>query len=842
MAQKTSINIKPCNVGSSSPHNRRSAEYLANIHKEKLYIRTDLMAKNEAWVAPELGDTSLADRYKQIAAMVKEKTGRAMQTKDRERVNKKTGKVTIVRGSTPLKEGVVVIKEDTTMKQLQNFCEVCKQRWGITALQIFIHRDEGHYINPGDTATWKPNLHAHIVWDWMNHDTGKSCKLDEKAMSEMQTLLAECLEMERGTSKKLTGKEHLERNDYILAKQKQEAEQVKAEREAALAAKKKAEAERLTIEGENKEKEQYGLSLDNEIADKEKQLKDERKAKMDSILDSVGSIVGVGKSAAVEKENAKLKAENERIRKAFPNAVKNKVEELTKVLASEKQEAETERDRALALNRSLTMERDKAVRQLQEQKDGERQRATVDYYDDQTDNYLQMNYQLLLNHTFSAAWNLNAALHYTKGDGYYQEYKEDRSLKEYRLHPFMYDGKEVEKSDLIRQKKMDNHFGGGVFSVNYRNEKLDASLGGALNYYDGWHFGRVIWVKNYIGELLPDHEYYRNKAKKTDGNLYLKANYNLVAGLNAYADLQYRYINYKIHGDNDKYDYNTDGLQKLAVNDHFNFFNPKAGLNWDIDSNNRVYASFSIAQKEPTRNNYTDGNADEYPKAEKLYDYELGYTYRNTWLSAGVNFYYMDYKDQLVLTGELNEIGEAMARNVPDSYRTGVELMLGVKPCRWFQWDINGTLSKNRVKNFTEKLYEDEWKNPIEVEHGNTPIAFSPDFILNNRFSFSHKGFEAALQSQYVSKQYMSNAKQAEQTLDAYFVSNLNLAYTFQLPHVKSVTVGFTIYNLFNEKYENNGYAGSGYTLKDGKPERYNYAGYAAQAGTNVMGNLSIRF
>ena len=465
----------------------------------------------------------------------------------------------------------------------------------------------------------------------------------------------------------------------------------------------------------------------------------------------------------------------------------------------------------------------------------------IRFYKDQTDNYLQMNYQLLLNHTFSAAWNLNAALHYTKGDGYYQEYKEDRSLKEYRLHPFMYDGKEVEKSDLIRQKKMDNHFGGGVFSVNYRNEKLDASLGGALNYYDGWHFGRVIWVKNYIGELLPDHEYYRNKAKKTDGNLYLKANYNLVAGLNAYADLQYRYINYKIHGDNDKYDYNTDGLQKLAVNDHFNFFNPKAGLNWDIDSNNRVYASFSVAQK-PTRNNYTDGNADEYPKAEKLYDYELGYTYRNTWLSAGVNFYYMDYKDQLVLTGELNEIGEAMARNVPDSYRTGVELMLGVKPCRWFQWDINGTLSKNRVKNFTEKLYEDEWKNPIEVEHGNTPIAFSPDFILNNRFSFSHKGFEAALQSQYVSKQYMSNAKQAEQTLDAYFVSNLNLAYTFQLRHVKSVTVGFTIYNLFNEKYENNGYAGSGYTLKDGKPERYNYAGYAAQAGTNVMGNISIRF
>ena len=373
MAQKTSINIKPCNLGSSSPHNKRSAEYLANIRKEKFYIRTDLMAKNEMWVSSQLGDTSLTDYYNQIAAMVKEKTGRAMQTKDRERVNKKTGKVTIVRGSTPLKEGVVVIKEDTTMEQLQKFCKVCNERWGVTALQVFIHRDEGHYGIPGDNTTWKPNLHAHIVWDWMNHDTGKSCKLDEKAMSEMQTVLAECLEMERGISKDITGKEHLERTDFILAKQKQEAEQAKAEKEAALAAKEKAEKERRLIEGENKAKEQYRLSLDSEIAEREQQLKDERKAKMDSILDSVGSLVGVGKSAAIEKENAKLKAENERIRKAFPDAVKNKVAELTQALAAEKQKAEAERDRALVQSRSLGIERDKAVKQLQEQQANEQQ-------------------------------------------------------------------------------------------------------------------------------------------------------------------------------------------------------------------------------------------------------------------------------------------------------------------------------------------------------------------------------------------------------------------------------------------------------------------------------------
>ena len=260
------------------------------------------------------------------------------------------------------------------MEQLRKFCKVCKERWGVTALQVFIHRDEGHYGTPGDNATWKPNLHAHIVWDWMNHDTGKSCKLDEKAMSEMQTILAECLDMERGISKAVTGKEHLERTDFILAKQKQEAERAKAEREAALAAKEEAETERQFIEGENKAKEKYRQSLDNDIADKERQLRDERKAKVDSILDSVSSFVGVGKSAAIEKENAKLKAENERMKKAFPDAVKNKVEELTKALVTEKQKAETERGRALVQSRSLAIERDKAVRQLQEQEDGERQR------------------------------------------------------------------------------------------------------------------------------------------------------------------------------------------------------------------------------------------------------------------------------------------------------------------------------------------------------------------------------------------------------------------------------------------------------------------------------------
>ena len=228
-----------------------------------------------------------------------------------------------------------------------------------------------------------------------------------------------------------------------------------------------------------------------------------------------------------------------------------------------------------------------------------------------------------------------------------------------------------------------------------------------------------------------------------------------------------------------------------------------------------------------------------------MFDYELGYTFANSWLHAGANFYYMDYKDQLVLTGELNEIGEAMASNVPDSYRTGIELMAGIKLDCGLQWDINATLSKNRVQNFTETLFENEeaGSEAWVIKHGDTPIAFSPDFILNNRLGYTFKGFEASLQSQYISKQYMSNAKREECTLDAYFVSNLNLSYTFKLPKVKSVTVGCTIYNLFNEEYENNGYAGSGYYHDDnGGKVRYNYAGYAAQAGTNVLGHIAINF
>lgn len=377
MATTTSDHVKPCNIGSSEAHNRRTPEYLKHIGKEKFYIRTELTPLNSSWVSSLMEGKDLTAYYNDIARMVKEKTGRAMQTKERTIVNKKTGKTKTINGSSPLRESVVVCKPDTTIDQLRSYCDRCHERWGITALQIFIHQDEGHYGVPGDNSTWKPNCHAHIVWDWMNHETGKSFKLGKEDMSLMQDMVAESLDMERGTRKEETGKNHLERTDFIIAKQRQEAENAKAEMEKAVTDKKEAEAELRFIKGENEAKEIYRQSLDSEIADKEKQLKDERKARVDSILDGVGSLLGVGKSAAIEKENAKLKAENERIRKAFLDAVKKDVKKQTNTLTSEKQNVEAERDKALAQNRLLTIERNKAISQLKSQQKDEQQRVEM---------------------------------------------------------------------------------------------------------------------------------------------------------------------------------------------------------------------------------------------------------------------------------------------------------------------------------------------------------------------------------------------------------------------------------------------------------------------------------
>ena len=481
------------------------------------------------------------------------------------------------------------------------------------------------------------------------------------------------------------------------------------------------------------------------------------------------------------------------------------------------------------------------------------------YYDNQTDNYHQQNYQLIWNQRLNNELSFNAALHYTKGQGYYEEYKRKRTLFEYDLDKTM----TWAKSDLVRQKKMDNDFYGAVASIVYDNKQnLQATIGGGWNKYEGDHFGLIKWVKSPVDVLMPDHKYYDDKTKKTDFNIYGKVTYDLLAGLSAYVDLQYRHVGIKMDGPTDEINWDTNQRIVYDMDKSFNFFNPKFGINYNINPNHKVYASYAIAYKEPTRNNFQNSlNAElDMPKAERLNDLEIGYKYQSKVFSAGANFYWMDYKDQFVLTGEIDKIGEAITRNLPKSYRLGVEVEAAVKPVDWFRWDVNATWSKNRVKDITVQLADNSVANL-----GDQPLAFSPDWIANNIFTFNYKGLKASIQSQYVSKQYLTNTgfksyqtlddngqlTDVSMMLDGHFTTNIDLSYSFKLPKlgIKDATIGVTLYNLFSAKYDNNGWAAPRYDKVDGKVVATGWdtsdpyeAGFAPSAPFNMMGHLSINF
>lgn len=465
------------------------------------------------------------------------------------------------------------------------------------------------------------------------------------------------------------------------------------------------------------------------------------------------------------------------------------------------------------------------------------------YYPDQFDNYIQHHFQLLVSQRLGRDFHLNASLHYTRDNGYYDQYKTGRTLVEYGLQPFVdADGATVKKSDLIRLKNNVNGFGGGQLTLNYRHGRWNATLGGAVTDFKGHHFGQVKWVRNYVGPVDPLQRYYDNTGRKFDANVYLRATYDISAHLSVFADMQYRHIHYTIDGTSDNWDWNTEAPAWLAVDRRWDFFNPKLGVNF-TQGNHRAFASWAVARKEPTRDNFTDSDPGHYPRAERLDDFEAGYTFNHSIFSAGINLYYMLYKDQLVVTGQLSDTGNPLSVNVPDSYRMGIELQTSLYPCRWFDWQFNITLSRNRIKDFVEYIYEDEWTNPISFDRGDTPIAFSPGLVFNNAFNFRAGGFDASLKSNYVGKQYMNNARSEEAVLDPYFVSDLHLGYSFRhLPGIKELRVGFSVYNIFNKKYFNNGYAGAGYYMDGDEKVIYRYAGYAAQAPVHVMGTMTLRF
>jgi iron complex outermembrane receptor protein len=454
-------------------------------------------------------------------------------------------------------------------------------------------------------------------------------------------------------------------------------------------------------------------------------------------------------------------------------------------------------------------------------------------YKNQVDHYQQDHYQMLFSHKVSENFNVNMNLFYTPGRGYYEEYKENQKLADYLIAPPVIGGETVERSDLIRRKWLANDFYGLTFALQRNLEGKEFTLGGGYNVYDGDHFGRVIWARN-AGASEMDHEWYRGTGLKKDFNVYAKYNYDLDENLSLFADFQYRKIDYSIDGVD-------DDLRDLTQKHEFEFFNPKVGLIYKLSENKQLYANYARGNREPNRANYVDANPyGKKPVAETLNDFELGYKYQSAKLSFGANAYLMSYKDQLILTGEINDVGAPIMVNVDKSYRAGLELMAGMKLADNLKWDMNVTLSQNKIKDFTE--YVDDWDNGGQVANklGTTDLAFSPNLITNSQISwFAVKGLNISLQSYSVSKQFIDNSSSDERKLNGYFLNNLKFKYNVKQNFVKELDLHFLVNNLFDVKYDDNAWVYS-YMYENGK--RFKMDGYFPQAGINIMVGLNVRF
>ena len=465
--------------------------------------------------------------------------------------------------------------------------------------------------------------------------------------------------------------------------------------------------------------------------------------------------------------------------------------------------------------------------------DGTHEYAVVGFYDDHTDNYTQVNNQLIFNHIFNDRWQLNATAHYTYGNGYYRNYKNDQKLAKYGLAPIMVDGSSVSRTNLIRKKMMLNDFGGLVASANYTAERLTLTMGVAASLYDGVHYGEVSGLE--LAPAYPTTEYYRNYTTKWDASCYVKADWLITNGLKLYGDLQYHHITHRISGVNDNFDDVTSAMQRLDVDRKYNFFNPKLGLHYTFARAHSVYASAAVGQKEPTRNNFTDIREGEYPTAEKMLDIEAGYGYRGSVVDLSLNGYYMLYRDQLVQTGELSDTGELLSRNVPESFRRGIEMAIEVRAAKWLTLGANATLSQNYIENYVDYI------DGVAFERGRTTIAYSPSATAGAFVDLHAGGFAARLSARYVSKQYLTNGEYEDLTLPRYCVSDLDLSYETKTKRIERVRFGVKIGNLFNAKYCASGYGGSwleGATLAD----RKSWSCYFPQATISALGNVTLYF
>ena len=446
------------------------------------------------------------------------------------------------------------------------------------------------------------------------------------------------------------------------------------------------------------------------------------------------------------------------------------------------------------------------------------------YYDNETDNYQQDHYQLHWNEKISSTWTTNFALHYTKGKGYYENYKEDDFLQDYKIPNLVIGGVVIENSDLIRQKWLDNDFFGTTFSTNYKTKNIDFIFGGAINRYLGNHFGKVIWARFASTNEISD-KYYDNDAKKDDANFFAKVNYQISDKLNFYGDLQYRNVNYK-----------ANSPETGVVNDTFRFLNPKAGFNYALNPKNNLYFSYAKAHREPNRSDYENG----YPKPEKLDDYELGWRFVAPKTQISINGYLMNYKNQLVLTGAIDGVGSPIRANVGDSYRLGLEFDATFKASDKLYIKPNFTVSQNKNTNF---VFE---RDGVLQNLGSTNIAFSPNFIAANQFVYvPNKNVQIALLSKYVGEQYMGNIDAKSSKLESYFTNDINLSYEIKPKSVfKSIVFSGIVTNVFDVLYVNNGYF---FTYNDdfsvpGTSTTIEGAGFYPQAGIHFLLGVNLKF
>ncbi|MCG3164594.1 MAG: hypothetical protein POELPBGB_00353 [Bacteroidia bacterium] len=453
-------------------------------------------------------------------------------------------------------------------------------------------------------------------------------------------------------------------------------------------------------------------------------------------------------------------------------------------------------------------------------------------YENETDNYQQDHYQLLFAQEFHRTFRFNAALHYTRGRGYYEQFRDDDSFSDYGLNNVITGSDTITTSDFIRQRWLDNHFYGITYSFEYNNSKrFSAILGGAANRYAGKHFGTVIWAQ-YASNSSINHRYYDNDAGKTDVNVYLKANYRIGKKLNAFIDLQYRTIQYSFLGYNNL-------LQNVEQQAAFNFFNPKAGLVYEINGSQYVYASYSRGNREPVRDDFTNSTPGSRPKHETLNNVEAGYKLNGKNFRFGITYYLMAYQNQLVLTGQINDVGAYTRTNIGNSYRTGIEPEFEVRIAKILTLGGNFTYSMNKIKTFTEFVDDYDTGTQQEIEHQNTDIAFSPNIIASGLLGIQPlKGLGISLISKYVGKQYLDNTSDNSRSIDAYFTQNVRINYVIKTKAVREIGINLLLNNVFNAMYEANGYTFS--YIYGGEKTTENY--YYPMAGFNFLAGLSLKF